>query len=70
MKIVKAVSKDINVNFGLEKCARICLKKVGSKAKYIQKAHFRRTFKELDPREVCNYLGIEDSHDIEHKDEK
>jgi hypothetical protein len=24
--IVKAVSKDINTNFGLEKCGRICLK--------------------------------------------
>jgi len=27
MKIVKAISKDINMNFGLAKCARICLKK-------------------------------------------
>jgi hypothetical protein len=25
--IVKAISKDINMNFGLEKCARMCLKK-------------------------------------------
>ena len=24
IKIVKAVSRDINMNFGLEKCARIC----------------------------------------------
>ena len=35
IKIVKAISKDINMNFGLEDCARICLKKVGSKVKYI-----------------------------------
>ena len=27
IKIVTAISKDINMNFGLEKCARICLKK-------------------------------------------
>jgi hypothetical protein len=27
IKIVKAVSKDINLNFGLEECANICLKK-------------------------------------------
>jgi hypothetical protein len=27
IKIVKAISKDINMNFVLEKCARICLKK-------------------------------------------
>ena len=26
MKIVQTVSKDINMNFGLENCARICLK--------------------------------------------
>jgi hypothetical protein len=35
IKIVKAISKDINMNFGLEKCARMCLKEVGSKAKYM-----------------------------------
>ena len=27
IKIVKTISKDINMNFGLENCARICLKK-------------------------------------------
>ena len=27
IKIVKAMSKDINMNFGLKMCARICLKK-------------------------------------------
>ena len=27
MKIVQTISKDMNMNFGLEKCARICLKK-------------------------------------------
>ena len=35
IKIVQTISKDINTNFGLEKCARICLKRVGSKAKCI-----------------------------------
>ena len=34
-KIVQTISKDINMNFGLEECARICLKKVVSKAKCI-----------------------------------
>jgi len=33
IKIVKEINKAINRNFWLEKCARICLKKVGSKAK-------------------------------------
>ena len=27
MKIVQTVSKDINMNLGLEKCARVCLKR-------------------------------------------
>jgi len=27
IKIVQAISKDINMNFGLEECARICLKR-------------------------------------------
>jgi hypothetical protein len=35
IKIVHTISKDINMNFGLEKCARICLKEAGSKAKCI-----------------------------------
>jgi hypothetical protein len=35
IKIVKAIIKDINMNFGLGKCARICLKKISSKAKHI-----------------------------------
>jgi hypothetical protein len=34
IKIAKAISKAININFRLEKCARICLKKVWSKAKH------------------------------------
>ena len=27
IKIVQTISKDINMNFGLETCARICLKR-------------------------------------------
>jgi hypothetical protein len=27
IKIVQTISKDVNMNFGLEKCARICLKR-------------------------------------------
>jgi len=33
MRIVKAISKDNDTNFGLEKCARICLKKGRAKSK-------------------------------------
>ena len=28
IKIIQSISKDINMNFGLEKCARICLKTI------------------------------------------
>jgi len=28
IKIVQTISKDINMNFGLEECASICLKRV------------------------------------------
>jgi len=35
IQIIKAISKDTNINFGLEKCEKLCLKKVGSRAKYI-----------------------------------
>ena len=35
IKIVKAISKDVNMNFVLETCAKMCLKKLGPKANYI-----------------------------------
>jgi len=31
---------------------------------------FQKDVKELDPREASKYLGIEDSHGLEHKNEK
>ena len=64
MKIVQTISKDINMKFGLEKCASICLKRmhVGST--------FENDIKELDPRKVYKYLDIEESFDIQHKNEK
>jgi len=69
---VKAVSKNINMIFGLEKCERICLKKrVGSKAKYIYTGSiFENDIKELDLREVYKYLGTEESHDIQYTNKK
>jgi adenosine deaminase len=45
IKIVKAINKDVNMNFGIEKCARICFKKVESIAKYILASRLRRTLK-------------------------
>jgi hypothetical protein len=69
IKIEKAISKDINVNFGLEKCAKICLKK----GRVQRKTYIESTLegiKEMDPRKGYKYLGIEESCDIEHKIEK
>ena len=67
---MQTISKDININFGLEKCARICLK-IG---RVQSKMHIGNTFendiKELDPRKAYKYLGIEDNFDIQHKNEK
>jgi hypothetical protein len=31
---------------------------------------FEKDIKELEPREASMYLGIEESHNIEYKDEK
>ena len=68
---MKAISKDTNMNFGIEKCARICFKKVGSKAKYIYIGNtFEKDITELDPKDAYLYLGIEDSHDRQHKNGK
>jgi hypothetical protein len=70
IKIVHKISKDLNMNFGLEKCARICLKR----GRVQSKTHIGNTFendiKELDPRKAYKYLGIEKSFDIQHKNEK
>ena len=41
MKIVQTISKYINMNFGLEKCARICFKKRG---RVQSKMHVGSTF--------------------------
>jgi hypothetical protein len=40
IKIVQAISKDMNMNFGLEKCARICLKR----GRIQSKIHIESTF--------------------------
>jgi hypothetical protein len=44
------------------------------KDKFQSKTHIGGTaekdIRELDPTEACKYLGREESHDIEHKNEK
>jgi len=50
MKIVKTISKDINMKFGLGKCARICLKRGSVRSKMHIGSTFENNIKELDPR--------------------
>jgi hypothetical protein len=50
INIVKAISKDINMNFGFEKCAKICLKRGRVPKKTYIESTFEKDIKELDPR--------------------
>jgi len=70
IKSVQTISKDINMNFGLEKCARICLKRGRVHRKMHIGSTFENDIKELDPRKAYKYLHIEESFDIQHKNEK
>ena len=58
------------MNFGLEKCARICLKRGSVQSKMHIRSTFKNGVKELDLRKAYKYLGIEESFDIKHKNEK
>ena len=62
IKIVQTISKDINMNFGLEKCARICLKRGRVQSKMHIGSTFENDIKELDPRKTYKDLGIEESN--------
>jgi hypothetical protein len=70
IKIVQTISKDINMNFVSEKCARICLKRGRVQSKMHIGNTFENIMKELDPRKAYKYLGIEENFDIQHKNEK
>jgi len=64
MKILRPVSKYINMKFGLEKCARVCLKRGSVQSKMHVGSTFENDIKELDLRKACKYLGLEESFDI------
>jgi hypothetical protein len=57
------------MNFGSEKCVRICLKRCSVQSKMHIGSTFEKDIKELDPRKAHRYLGREDSFDIQHKNE-
>ena len=50
MKIVQTINKDINLNFGLEKCVRICLNIGRVQSKMHVRSTFENDIKELDPK--------------------
>jgi len=70
IKIVRTISKDINMSFDSEKCARICLESGTVQSKMHIGSTFENNIKELDPRKAYEYLGIEESCDIQHKNKK
>jgi len=70
IKIVHTITKDLNMNFGLEKCTRICLKTCRVQIKMHIGNTFENDIKELDPSKGYKHLGMEESFDIQHKNEK
>ena len=58
LTIVRAISKDINMNFGLDKCARMCLKGCIDQSEMHITSTIENDIKELDPRKAYKYLGI------------
>jgi len=58
------------MNFGLEECARICLKRGRVQSKMHIRSTFENDIKELDPRKAYKYLGTQDIYDIQHTNEK
>jgi len=55
IKIVQTVNKDINMNFVLEKCAIIFLKRDSVQSKMHIGSTFENDIKELDPRKAYKY---------------
>jgi len=70
MKIRQTISKGYKQEFGLEKCARICLKRGSVQSKMHIGSSFENDIKELDPTKACKFLGTKQSFDIQHKNEK
>ena len=70
LTIVRAISNDINMNFGLDKCAGMCLKGRRDQGKMHIRSTIENDFKELDSRKAYKYLGIGESYNIQHKNEK
>jgi hypothetical protein len=70
IRTVKTISNVIKMEFGLEKCARVSFKKWQSSQKTTHRKHNREYIKELGSIEEHKYLGVEENHNTEHKNEK
>jgi hypothetical protein len=66
IKVVKAIGKDINMNFGLDKW-QIFVKKGRVQWKICVESVCEKDIKELDSRKAYKNLGIADSHVIDYK---
>ena len=61
IKIVQTISNDTNMNFGLQKYSRICLKRCSVHSKMHIGSTFENDMKELNPKKAYKYLGIEET---------
>jgi hypothetical protein len=70
IQTVKAFSDDINMEFGLEKCAKITFKR--GKLTHLQNLVIdtNREIQELEEGKSYKYLGIEESKGIQHQQKK
>ena len=66
----KTISYDINMEFGLEKCAKITYKR--GKLTHLQNSVIdtNREIQELEQGKTYKYLGIEESEGIQHQQMK
>jgi hypothetical protein len=55
INIMQTISKDISMNFSLEKCARICLKRGTVQSKMNIGSTFENYIKELDQEKEYKY---------------
>ena len=70
IQTVKAFIDDINMEFGLEKCAKITFKR--GKLSHSQNLVIdtNREIQELEQGKMYRYLGIEESEGIQHQQMK
>jgi len=57
IQIMKAISKDVNMNFGLEKYEKICLKLGRVQRKTYVRSTLEKDIKELGLRKVLSIWG-------------